>query len=571
MFLKQIIIQNKKSIIRDITFHKGINLIVDETIVNNSQQTTGNNVGKTTVLRLVDYCFGADGKNIYQDTEFKKQPNTTIENFLKESEIIITIILVNDLDNIKNEVIIRKNFLSRNKKLQEINGENITNDKDFDRKLKKKIFKSEVVKPTFRQIISKNIRDEKNKMTNIVKVLNSFASSEVYEALYLFWLGVSTDNHNEKELLSLNKKKEESFQKRLKKEGELSLIEQQLNILNANIEDLNVKKNTFNLNENYSSDIEKLNDIKLKLNRNSTELSRLEIRKDLIIESKEDLEQEYTQIDTTQIRALYEKASLLIPNIQVSFEDTVKFHNDLISEKLEYITKELPDIENQIRKIKSEIISLRREEDRLTIILNKSAITEDFEKIILELNKQFERKGNLEEQKRLWIYSQEKLSQIEQSLKTINDGISSKDIQIQSRITEFNKYFSVLSNELYGETYLLSTQTNDKGYELIVTNFEGNPSTGKKKGQIAAFDFAYIEFADKLDIECLHFIMHDQLETIHDNQLNTIIGVANSINGQYIVPILRDKIPSNVDISEFEVLSLSQENKLTKLKEVINL
>ncbi|MCZ8329986.1 MAG: DUF2326 domain-containing protein [Flavobacterium sp.] len=565
MFLKQIIIQNKKSIIRDITFHKGINLIVDETIVNNSQQTTGNNVGKTTVLRLVDYCFGADGKNIYQDTEFKKQPNTTIENFLKDSEIIITITLVNDLDNITDEVIIRKNFLSRNKKLQEVNGENITNDKDFDKRLKKEIFKSEVEKPTFRQIISKNIRDEKNKMTNIVKVLNSFASSEVYEALYLFWLGVSTDNHNEKELLSLNKKKEESFQKRLKKEGELSLIEQQLNILNANIEDLNIKKNTFNLNENYSSDIEKLNDIKSKLNRNSTELSRLEIRKDLIIESKEDLEQEYTQIDTTQIKALYEKASSLIPNIQVSFEDTVKFHNDLISEKLEYITKELPDIEHQIRKIKSEIISLRREEDRLTIILNKSAITEDFEKIILELNKQFERKGNLEEQKRLWLFSQEKLSQIEESLKKINDGISSKDIQIQSRITEFNKYFSVLSNELYGETYLLSTQTNDKGYELIVTNFEGNPSTGKKKGQIAAFDFAYIEFADKLDIECLHFIMHDQLETIHDNQLNTIIEVANSINGQYIVPILRDKIPSNVDISEFEVLSLSQENKLFKI------
>jgi hypothetical protein len=59
--------------------------------------------------------------------------------------------------------------------------------------------------------------------------------------------------------------------------------------------------------------------------------------------------------------------------------------------------------------------------------------------------------------------------------------------------------------------------------------------------------------------------MHDQLETIHDNQLNTIIEVANSINGQYIVPILRDKIPSNVDISEFEVLSLSQENKLFKI------
>jgi uncharacterized protein YydD (DUF2326 family) len=565
MFLKQVIIQNKNSIIRDIPFHKGINLIVDETPVGSSQQATGNNVGKTTVLRLVDYCFGADGKNIYQDTEFNKQPNTTIENFLKDNEIIITVVLVDNLDAPKKEVIIRKNFLSRTKKLQEINGENITNDKEFDKALKKEIFNSDVDKPTFRQIISKNIRDEKNKMTNIVKVLNSFASSEVYEALYLFWLGISTDSHSEKERLSLDKKKEESFQKRLKKEGELSLIEQQLILLNDKIDELNTRKNKFNLNENYVADVAKLNDVKSKLNRSATELSRLEIRKDLIIESKEDLEQEYTQIDTSQIKSLYEKAKSLISNIQVSFEDTVKFHNDLIFEKLEYITKELPEIEQQIRKIKSEIIVLRKEEDTLTEILNKSALVEDFEKTILELNKQFERKGNLEEQKRLWLYSQEKLAEIDENLNAINLGISSKDSQIQNRITDFNKYFSVMSNRLYGETYLLSSQKNEKGYELIVTNLEGNPSTGKKKGQIAAFDFAYIEFAGKLDIECLHFIMHDQLETIHDNQLNTIVEVANSINGQYIVPILRDKIPSNIDISEFEVLSLSQDDKLFRI------
>jgi uncharacterized protein YydD (DUF2326 family) len=566
MFLKQLIIQNKNTIIRDISFHKGINLIVDETPIKNSQQTSGNNVGKTTILRLVDYCFGADGKNIYQDIEFKNQPNTTIEKFLKDNEIIVTVVLVDNLDGVvKEQVTIRKNFLSRNKKLQEINGENIINDKDFDKKLKINIFKSEVDKPTFRQIISKNIRDEKNKMTNIVKVLDAYTKPEEYEALYLFWLGIDTDTHNEKERLSFDKKKEENFQKRLKKEGELSLIEQQLAFLNGKIEELNKRKNTFNVNENYSLDLESLNQIKSFLNRNATELSRLEIRKDLINESKEDLQQEFTQINITQIKSLYEKAKSLIPNIQVSFEATVKFHNDLIKEKLEYITKELPEIEQQIRKIKSEINILRQKEIDLANKLNSSAQVDDFEKVILDLNKQFERKGNLEEQKRLWLNSQVKLAQIEDDLRIINEGISSKDNQIQNRITEFNKYFSVMSNRLYGETYLLSTQKNDKGYELIVTNLEGNPSTGKKKGQIAAFDFAYIEFADSLDIECLHFIMHDQLETIHDNQLNTIVDVANTLNEQYIVPILRDKIPSNIDISSFEVLSLSQDEKLFKI------
>jgi uncharacterized protein YydD (DUF2326 family) len=566
MFLKQLIIQNKNTIIRDIPFHEGINLIVDERPESIRQKTdTGNSIGKTTVLRLVDYCFGGDGKNIYQDTEFNKQPNTTIENFLKDNEIIITVVLVDNLDVPTEEVIIRKNFLARNKKLQEINGQNIIDNKEFDKALKKEIFKSEVDKPTFKQIISKNIRDEKNKMANIVKVLNSFTRTEEYEALYLFWLGINTDSHNQKELLSKEKTREENFQKRLKKDGELSLIEQQLILLNGKIEELNLRKNKFNLNENYATDVDKLNEIKSQLNRSATELSRLEIRKDLINESKEDLEQEYTQIDTSQIKSLYEKAKSLMSNIQVSFEDTVKFHNDLITEKLEYITKELPEIEQQIRKIKLEIIGLRKEEDTLTESLNKSALVEDFEKTILDLNKQFERKGNLEEQKRLWLYSLEKLADIDKDLNAINQGISSKDSQIQNRITDFNKYFSVMSNRLYGETYLLSSQKNEKGYELIVTNLEGNPSTGKKKGQIAAFDFAYIEFADKLDIECLHFILHDQLETIHDNQLNTIVEVANSINGQYIVPILRDKIPSNIDVSEFEVLSLSQNDKLFRI------
>lgn len=132
MFLKQLIIQNNDAIIRDIAFKKGVNLIVDETPEDNTQQATGNNVGKTTVLRLVYYCFGGNGKSIYSDTEFGKQPNTKIETFLKENNIIITIILSDDIeDNSANEIVIRRNFLLRNDKIQEINGEKIIKQKNL--------------------------------------------------------------------------------------------------------------------------------------------------------------------------------------------------------------------------------------------------------------------------------------------------------------------------------------------------------------------------------------------------------------------------------------------------------
>ena len=563
MFLKSLTIQNGNTIIREIHFHKGLNFIVDETPDN--QQQTGNNVGKTTVLRLVDYCFGSDGKNIYKDTEFQKQPNTIIENFLKENNIIITIVLSENLDDENcKEIEISRNFQQRKKKIQEVNGEAIA-EKDFDDTLKQLVFDTEVDKPTFRQIISKNIRDEKNKMANILKVLNSFTKTEEYEALYLFWLGLEFSNLGEKQQLIDKKKAEERLQKHLLKTSNLPLIEQALAVINSKIEELDNKKNTFNINENYSEDIETLNQIKYQLNKLTSELGSLEMRKDLIIESREDLEKEVSQIDVSRIKLLYEKAKSLIQTVQVSFEDTLNFHNNLISEKLKYITKELPDLQKTISKINSEIYNLRIQEKELTEKLRKKGIVDELEEIVKELNAQYERKGKLEQQKQMWEESNKQLQLVNSNLKFIDDNIDSKDDLINSRITDFNKFFTAMSDKLYGEAYLLSPTKNNKGYDLSISNIDGNPSTGKKKGQISAFDFAYIQFADSLGIKCLHFIMHDQLEAIHDNQLNTVFEVANTNNCQYIVPILRDKIPSNVDIGAFEVLSLSQDDKLFRI------
>lgn len=565
MFLKRLLIHSKQGLIRDISFHKGINLIVDETPESQNQQTTGNNVGKTTVLRLIDYCFGSKGESIYKDTEFANQPNTTIQNFLVEQEVKIEIELVEDLEDVKSkQVTIERNFLSRKDKIIKINGEPVQANQ-FDLELKKNIFETEVDKPTFRQIVSKNIRVEKDRMDKIVKVLGAYVSNETYEALFLFWLGINTDKAEEKRNLAEQKKQEEKFRRRLRKVDELPLIEQKLAFHNTKIEELQEIKKNFNLNENYDEDIERLNQVKFRLNKLSSEITQTEVRKDLIQESKDDLEQEYTNIKASQVKSLYEKASALILDIQVSFEETLKFHNDLITEKLEYITKEIPELDYKIKSLKTELNRLRSLEVKLTEKIQKSGIAEDLEKIISELNKQFERKGNLEEQKRFWETSNHKIEDIESKLQIINDDIGSNDELIKSRVTHFNKYFTKMSEILYGENYILTPMQKDAGYDLIVTNIEGNPSTGKKKGQIAAFDFAYILFADDLDINCLHFVMHDQIENIHDNQLNTLIEVANSINGQYIVPILRDKMPTNIDVNRYEVLSLSQDDKLFKV------
>lgn len=112
MFLKTLTVSNSEKVIRKIKFRKGINLIVDES----KDQITGNNVGKTTVLKLIDFCLGANPKVIYVDPEYKRQEYKLVKDFLVAKEVVITLILTNSLDNENSkEIIIERNFLSRNK------------------------------------------------------------------------------------------------------------------------------------------------------------------------------------------------------------------------------------------------------------------------------------------------------------------------------------------------------------------------------------------------------------------------------------------------------------------------
>ena len=70
MFIKQLKIESKNGLIRNILFQKGANLILDYTEQENKTKS-GNNVGKTTVLKLIDFCLGGKAKSIYIDPEFR--------------------------------------------------------------------------------------------------------------------------------------------------------------------------------------------------------------------------------------------------------------------------------------------------------------------------------------------------------------------------------------------------------------------------------------------------------------------------------------------------------------------
>ena len=162
------------------------------------------------------------------------------------------------------------------------------------------------------------------------------------------------------------------------------------------IDAFNEKKASFNLNKTLEEDLEQLNIVKYNINRTSALISKLEIRKNLIEESQRDLEQSISHIDLQQLRLLYEEVTENVSGVQKTFEDLVAFHNNMVIEKVKYISQDLPELIQKLQDSQEELSILLRKEKELTDEVAKGDSFEELEKIIFELNEKYRIKGEYE-------------------------------------------------------------------------------------------------------------------------------------------------------------------------------
>ena len=115
-----------------------------------------------------------------------------------------------------------------------------------------------------------------------------------------------------------------------------------------------------------------------------------------------------------------------------------------------------------------------------------------------------------------------------------------------------------------GEKYGLKVdQKTVKGHRLYeFSTFNLNFSSGKKQGEIVCFDIAYTLFADEEGIPCMHFLLNDKKELMHDNQLLLTAQLVNEKGIQFVASILKDKLPEELNREEYVIVRLSQREKL---------
>lgn len=571
MFLKSLTISSGNKVIREIVFHEGLNLIVDDTPADDTKQT-GNNVGKTTVLALIDFCLGGSGKYVYTDPENKKEEHRLVKKYLIDRRILVSLILKVDLSSEDSgEVLIERNFLPRKEVIRRINGEDLT-ESEFERALTDILFPGHFgKKPSFRQIISHNIRYKDQSINNTLKTLDGFTRDDEYETLYLFLLGCDVDHGDRKQELLTKIRIEQTFKDRLEKEETRSAYEAALALLDGEIGRLSKKKSRFNLNERLEADLSALNDLKYEISIVSSAITKLEMRRKLVIEASDDLSARAAKVDHGQLRLIYQQARQGMEGIQKTFEELCEFHDRMMREKVMFVTKELPKLEETIRERSVSLKQLIGQQNALTEKINHSDSFEELEKLMSELNEKYRKKGEYEK-------TIAQLREVDGNLATYNRELAAIDDQlfsdgfgdvVREQVGRFNSFFSDISSTLYGEQYALKVDpvVNKKGQRLYkFSAFNTNFSSGKKQGEIFCFDIAYTLFADQEGIPCFHFLLNDKKELMHGNQLMNIANLVQEKGIQFVASILHDKLPPELDDDKYFAVKLSQADKVLRIE-----
>lgn len=567
MYIKRLTISNDNGVIREIKFHKGLNLIVDNT-PSDTRTETGNSVGKTTVLRLVDMCLGKDPKSIYTDPSDPRSADEQIKEFLLDTKAIVELALTRNWE--KDDIVIRRDFISGKKAIRTINGTHYKAE-DFENALGQELLGINISKPSFRQIISHNIRYSELALTNVLKTINVYTKDTEYEALYLFMFGCEIDETDRRQELIDKIKAENAFKKRLEKSYNKSTFRTLLGLVDAKIEELEARKASLNVNPDFENLVSQLNKIKCQINVINVDIVTLELKKNTILETRKEIESQHSNVDIEQLSTLYKEAKSLIPEIQRTFEELVSYHNSMIASRSRFVSMALPTLNKDIEAKKEELKRLLEKENELSKQVTKSDTYESLEALIAEMNNEYQKKGEYENQIKQIEIVENAIIKAEEDVKRIDDELFSESFQnkVQSAIDDFNVMFSNVSTRLYDEEYVLKVDKvncrGTGGFIYKFSAFNANLSSGKKMGEISCFDIAYTMYAKKKDIPCLNFLLTDKKELMSDNQLLAIAEIVDQENIQFVASILKDKLPSELQDSKYYIIELSEHDKLFRI------
>lgn len=565
MRLNKLIVLKNNAIVREVTFKDGLNLIVNK---RTSGKDSGNSVGKSTLSRVLDYLFMSSGNDIYHDAEFGKDI-PEIVSLINDNILKFTL----DFNTVEN----KKTIVSRTISTDEKTSKYYLSDVEVDKKqyydfIAQAVFGLTTDKPSLRNVSHKFIRNTNEKMQKTLNFLHANTTSDVYDLLYLFLFGFNG--------LPLIKKKGE-FNKDMKKQkaylaayrnpNRETVLSKMIKPLKKEIAEAEKNIKNFDFKDSHDESLKKLSEIQMVISDYSLTYASLNMRVRNIEESILSLKNNITQLVEDDLIEIYNSAGLYFKGeLKRSYEEMVLFHNDVIKNKINFLESELLKKKEEIDAVNEKINDFHEQESSLFKTIKEPETLKSINQLFNKLTELRENLASIETNLTRINDTNALIKSLEDSRGKLLEEIELAVQGLEKNIEIFNEFFGDLTKEIYGERYIFDLSFDiDKGKcNFDISCVTPNSNGGKKKGEITAFDLAYIKFVDKVKLKRPTFVIHDSIEDVDVNQIRDIFFEANNINGQYIVSILSDKFSEDVDLKMMKdnsILELSSTNKFFKV------
>ena len=377
MRIDRLIVKRTKpseTIIRNVKFNThGLSLIVDNTL--NTSSDSGNNVGKTTVIKIIDLCLGAQSvRDLYFDSDTRSE-NKDIKDFLSKGKVQAELILIDDDDN---QVSIRRDLFLNGRKA--INNIELSKD-EFWLELKKLLFNFKEDNPTFRQLISKFVRVSSVSAESMIKFLPGMTTYDIYDAIYSFLFQLlRNDLVSRRKSLSTKLSECQKVITILEKNESiksLGVLRQKKEIIESDLTDLEKKRKNLSYIEEYREELEEKRKLTSRISELEEMVQFLDFEIATIDDSVKKLANEKSQIDTSVINSIYEEARLYLPNLSKKFEDVIAFHNAMIQNRMDFIAQSRSAKQDKLDKTSAELDELLETKKLMTIEMLDEGLLDD--------------------------------------------------------------------------------------------------------------------------------------------------------------------------------------------------
>lgn len=555
MIIKELIVIDAVNgiVIRNIKFNaKGLSLIVDE---NSSEvKKSGSNIGKTTTVKIIDICLGAKSKSqLYYEKDTGE--NLVIKQFIHDNKVEAEIIIGDE----KKSYSLKRELYSNGKNY--IDNEALPYN-EYVNKLNGIIFNNWTSKPTLGQLIRKFVRLDIGNEEALFKFLGHFTKNPEYQAIYTYLFGIAKNKYVNVNIDQINEKIDNDI-KAIYRKNAVSSIEEfkvKIELLQEELDKFESDYKEVTVVDDYKGRQHQIQKLLERITEIENEYAIKKLKEQLLVEKIEKEDKKKFTVDHRFLRNLYEDTKLLMDGPLKDFKDLEEFHNNMIDKRKKVLHNSQLSLHQEIVKIEELLNKLHYHYETNYISFN-SLLKERFEE---KYKKYSDNKLKLSNYSSDYEYIQKKILEKKENdcRKIVEDDVNNKKEAIENAL---NESFKVLTHDITGETYKLLLNLDKDEFPVQAVGLNGKPGTGIKKALIACFDMSHINLIIQKKYHMPHFIIHDKLENIDLNELRGIIKAARNFNGQYIFPILSDRIDVlGIEQNEI-VLKLSSDNKFFRV------